>query len=429
MADEEQPQQELPSQSPTAQPTDSEPVEAADAAAATLEDATAVQEAAPEPTSEPAPETADDIDVIPPSDPDQLTAVVRGEDTAAAARTAAIFDEDDDDEDQQNADEDDLPSFRKREARDADNADDPDAAIIRKKKKKRHHSPDEPSSARHAVDDGGEVEQEEEDPYANMTEAEIRRARTDRMIDEALKAGKKKAPRKRAGEDDLDLLADEEVAALRREMVTAADDDEEANRLKRPATNKLKLLPKVVATLQKSHLQQSILDNNLLEGVKRWLEPLPDKSLPALNIQHQFFQILERMTIDTISLKMSGLGKVVVFYSLCARVEPKIKRSAEHLIEIWSRPVLKRSSSYRDRHVASAEWNRDALSQQQQRAGVGEVGNSNRRNVGIPQAVTAGFSVAPQSIAGQRSDSGHEARMANHKRLNQFKSRLKEAKR
>lgn len=38
------------------------------------------------------------------------------------------------------------------------------------------------------------------------------------------------------------------------------------------------------------------------------------------------------MTIDTISLKMSGLGKVVVFYSMCPRVEASIKRSAEHLI-------------------------------------------------------------------------------------------------
>ncbi len=112
------------------------------------------------------------------------------------------------------------------------------------------HSPDQAPASRQ--DEGeGEIEPEEEDPYANMTEAEIRRARTDRMIDEALRAGKKKAPRKRAGEDDLDLLADEEVAGLRREMVAAADDDEEANRLKKPATNKLKLLPKVVATLQK----------------------------------------------------------------------------------------------------------------------------------------------------------------------------------
>jgi transcription factor SPN1 len=71
------------------------------------------------------------------------------------------------------------------------------------------------------------------------------------MIEDALRAGRKKAPRKRAGEDDLDLLADEEVATLRRQMVNAADDDEEANRLKKPAMHKLKLLPRVVATLQK----------------------------------------------------------------------------------------------------------------------------------------------------------------------------------
>lgn len=368
----------------------------------------------------PATEIHGSIDDAPGSsvDANTLTAVVRSEDeTSAAARTAAIFDEDDDEEDN-GEDGDALPSFRKRDARPDEESSTP---AVHKKKKKRHHSPTSPPPLL-----GGEGGQEEEDPYANMTESEIRRARTDRMIDEALRAGKKKAPRKRAGEDDLDLLADEEVAQLRREMVNAADDDEDANRLKKPATNKLRLLPKVVATLQKSHLQQSILDNNLLEGVKRWLEPLPDKSLPALNIQHQFFQILERMTIDTISLKMSGLGKVVVFYSMCSKVEPKIKRSAEHLIEIWSRPVLKRSSSYRDRHVASAEWNPDAFGSQRTAS---QFVDSGRRNVGIPQAVVAGFRVAPKGVAGQRSDSGHEARMANHKRLNQFKSRLKDAKR
>lgn len=230
-------------QSPIEEPSES----AAQAAAETLADAEIPATDAAADASE---GVVDDIDVIPPSDPEHLTTVVRGQDTAAAVRTAAIFDEDDEDEDD-DGDEvgNDLPSFRKRDARDASNADDPDAAVMRKKKKKRHHSPEEASSMRHVTD--GEVEQEEEDPYANMTEAEIRRARTDRMIDEALRAGKKKAPRKRAGEDDLDLLADEEVAALRREMVTAADDDEEANRLKKPATNKLKLLPKVVATLQK----------------------------------------------------------------------------------------------------------------------------------------------------------------------------------
>ncbi|EPQ26043.1 uncharacterized protein PFL1_06496 [Pseudozyma flocculosa PF-1] len=319
-----------------------------------------------------------------------------------------------------------LPSFQRTERDEAGGDDDEAASSMprKKKKKKRHHSPDAPP--RRSGDDADGISGDEGEGV-EMSAQDIRRSRTDALIDEALKSGKRKAPRKRAGEDDLDLLADEEVSALRREMVMAADDDEEANRLKKPAVAKLRLLPRVVQTLQKTHLQQSILDNNLLEGVKRWLEPLPDKSLPALNIQNQFFQILEKMSIDTISLKMSGLGKVVVFYSMCPRVEPRIKRIAEHLIEVWSRPVLKRSASYRDRHVAAAEWHPEMSNSQGLTST--QIIDNGRRNVSIPQAVTSGFRVAPQSTAGQKSDSSHEARLANHQRLNRFKSRLKEAKR
>jgi hypothetical protein len=45
----------------------------------------------------------------------------------------------------------------------------------------------------------------------------------------------------------------------------------------------------------RSSLAQSVLDNNLLEGVRRWLEPLPDKSLPALSIQNAFFEIMPKV--------------------------------------------------------------------------------------------------------------------------------------
>lgn len=39
-------------------------------------------------------------------------------------------------------------------------------------------------------------------------------------------------------------------------------------------------------------MAQSIVDNELLSAVKVWLEPLPDKSLPALDIQNALFDIL-----------------------------------------------------------------------------------------------------------------------------------------
>lgn len=91
---------------------------------------------------------------------------------------------------------------------------------------------------------------------------------------------------------------------------------------------------------------QSIIDNNLLEGVRRWLEPLPDKSLPALNIQSAFFDILGKMYIDTNTLKDSQLGRIVLFYTKCKRVTSAIQRQAVALVSVWSRPIVKRSASY-----------------------------------------------------------------------------------
>ncbi|KAG2356191.1 hypothetical protein BDR07DRAFT_1424007 [Suillus spraguei] len=169
------------------------------------------------------------------------------------------------------------------------------------------------------------------------------------------KANRQKKPKK-DDEEILDRFADEEVSRLREAMLGAAADDEQANRDKLPATNKLKLLPQVMEVLRKQSLSQSIMDNNLLEGVRRWLEPLPDRSLPALNIQRDFFPILKRMEfIDSAVLKESGLGRVVLFYTKCKRVTSDVQRLANELVSTWSRPIIKRSASYRDRVVPIAE--------------------------------------------------------------------------
>ncbi len=162
--------------------------------------------------------------------------------------------------------------------------------------------------------------------------------------------------------------------------------------------------------------------------MRRWLEPLPDRSLPALNIQRQLFAILGRLPIDEITLKMSGLGKVVLFYSMCKRTDPAIKRAAEKLIEIWSRPILKRSASYRTRAIETKEL-RD-LDRGEDMYEIQSQVDSNRRHVAMPQAVKAGYTIAPRAVSGlSGQEESHQARLANHKRLNDFKGKLKSAKR
>ncbi|KAJ3488167.1 hypothetical protein NLJ89_g11642 [Agrocybe chaxingu] len=99
-----------------------------------------------------------------------------------------------------------------------------------------------------------------------------------------------------------------------------------------------------------------MIDNNLLEAVRRWLEPLPDRSLPALTIQRELFATIRKMEfIDSAVLKESGLGRIVLFYTKCKRVTPDIARTANDLVSVWSRPIIKRSASYRDRIVPVAQ--------------------------------------------------------------------------
>jgi len=150
------------------------------------------------------------------------------------------------------------------------------------------------------------------------------------------------------------------------------------------------------------------MDNNLLDAVKRWLEPLPDRSLPALNIQRDLFDAIKRMDfIDSAVLKESGLGRIVLFYSKCSRVNQDILRIAEELVRTWSRPVIKRSASWKDRVVPVAEQQQDSQDRNANmrlQTIMENAKSSNRRTranaVEIPVGTLGDYTVAPSASAG-----------------------------
>ncbi|KAJ3926357.1 MAG: transcription factor iws1 [Lentinula lateritia] len=266
--------------------------------------------------------------------------------------------------------------------------------------------------------------------------------RLDRQIEAILKTKKSSRPKKRKNNDEvLDSFADDEVARLRETMNNAAEEDMKANQEKLPATAKLRFLAEAMETLRKASLAQSIIDNNLLDAVKRWLEPLPDRSLPALNIQRELFVTLRKMEfIDSSVIKESGLGPLVLFYTKCQRVQPDVKRVANELVSIWSRPIIKRSASYRDRVVPTMN-NMDvddgppgsqSLTQSQYRPeklnailarAREEDKNRIRKNaVSIPQSSLGTYTVAPKNNAGLAKmnasvDNDVERRKKNAERL------------
>lgn len=164
---------------------------------------------------------------------------------------------------------------------------------------------------------------------------------------------------------------------------------------------------------------------------------MPDKSLPALDIQKQFFPILKKMEfIDTNVLKESKLGRVILFYTKCKRVTPDIQRAAHELVSIWSRPIIKRSASYRDRVIPTAQVDGEGGSRSGERlnailarAKESDKNRVRKNAVMIPQRELGSYTVAPRSNMGmQRSnvpvDVDIQRRKQNAERLKSLTRKL-----
>ncbi|KAF3918893.1 hypothetical protein ABW20_dc0104499 [Dactylellina cionopaga] len=196
--------------------------------------------------------------------------------------------------------------------------------------------------------EGGEKSTKPDKP---KTASELKILELDSKIDKVVKAPGRK--RKQDGES---TFYDDLVANLTNRMKAAARDDADEKEAGRPATRKLEMLPEVLASLRQREIRGNI-DGNLLEAVRFWLEPLPDRSLPAYDIQRDLFHILlEMQDIEYDLLRISGLGKLLNFYIRDARPQQHIRFTAQKLYENWSRPILAKRIDYRDRKVESVEY-------------------------------------------------------------------------
>jgi len=213
---------------------------------------------------------------------------------------------------------------------------------------------------RKAATAAAEPAEPEPENEEDLTPEERRRRAIERAARKEVK--KPSQRRKRKDEEDLEDELDDIIASLKIRMERACEADNIARGEGQPAIHKLKLLPEVMALLNRNNNQAAVVDpdTNFLQHVKFFLEPLNDGSLPAYNIQRDIFTALVRLPIDKECLLSSGIGKVVLFYTKSKRPELLIKRMAEKLIGEWSRPILKRTHDYRKRHVESRDYDYQA---------------------------------------------------------------------
>jgi len=152
----------------------------------------------------------------------------------------------------------------------------------------------------------------------------------------SLKAGKGKRKKDDIGIDQIETINDFKI-----KMDLAFEEDRAANQKGQPALSKLKMLGEVTEALDKKQLHTTYIENDLLPIIKKWLDPLPDRSLPNMKIRENLLRALMKFPpIDADELKDSGLGRVVMFLSKHPNETPQNKKVARMLIERWARPIF-----------------------------------------------------------------------------------------
>jgi transcription factor SPN1 len=141
--------------------------------------------------------------------------------------------------------------------------------------------------------------------------------------------------------------SDDIIADLIHQMKQAAEDDFELNKDRKAATRKMKLLPLVQTQLRKIDLREAFLDAGVLGVITDWLTPLPDRSLPNLQVRETMLKILIEFNImDVERLKASGIGKAVMYLFKHPKEIKENKKRAGFLISNWSRPIFNCETDY-----------------------------------------------------------------------------------
>ncbi|KAG6389685.1 hypothetical protein SASPL_151158 [Salvia splendens] len=253
------------------------------------------------------------------------------------------------------------------------------------------------------------------------------------------------APQAKEGEEDADINELFKIGKKRKKTEKSAA---EVALLVESVMAELEVVAEEDAELNQKQLQQEFLDHGVLTLLKNWLEPLPDGSLPNINICSAVLRILFdvcigysiflmllvlsrlifvlalQLPIDLDQfgrreqLKKSGLGKVIMFLSKSDEETTGNRKLAKELVGKWSRLIFNKSTRFEEMKnfddervmrrppvkrvmskgsgMPSADCDID-LSKESPKYGVKSGLSSSNQHASRPEAMSMDFLVRPQS--------------------------------
>ena len=136
------------------------------------------------------------------------------------------------------------------------------------------------------------------------------------------------------------------------DMETALIKDINSLKQKKPALEKIKLLPQIENMMRKIYMQEFLLSQNILNIFARWLQPPKKGLLPSFEIRSKLLELLNVISTSKWDqhheeIKISQIGKLIKTFINHPKETSENKSLSQKLIDKWTRSIVS-ESEYND---------------------------------------------------------------------------------